>query len=111
MGPKFVIIKKGEHGALLLNDNKIIIVPAYPLENVIDPTGAGDSFAGGFMGFIVSKDKTDFATQATALTYATVAASFTIESFSIDALIAADRETLESRREKLLEVMGKGILI
>ncbi len=111
MGPEFVIIKKGEHGALLLNNNRLIIVPAYPTEKVIDPTGAGDSFAGGFMGFVAAEDKTDFATQAVALTYGTVAASFTIESFSVDALVAADKDSLESRRGKLLEVMGKGILI
>ncbi len=111
MGPKFTIIKKGEHGALLMNGDKLIIVPAYPVENVVDPTGAGDSFAGGFMGFIASEDKTDFATQGKALTYATVSASFTIESFSVDALVSADRKSIEARRDKLLDVIGRGVIV
>ncbi len=109
-GPKFVIIKKGEHGAMLMSEGRLIIVPAYPIENVTDPTGAGDSFAGGFMGFIASEDKTDFITQANALTYATVAASFTIESFSVDSLLSADKNAIETRRAHLLDIIGKGIL-
>ena len=83
LGPRFVIIKKGEHGAMFLSANETFVMPAYPLADVVDPTGAGDSFAGGFMGYLASIGKTDFASMKTAMAYGTVVASFNVEDFSL----------------------------
>ncbi|MBC8204256.1 sugar kinase [bacterium] len=83
LGPKIVVIKKGEHGALLLSKTDKFFAPIYPVEKVKDPTGAGDTFAGGFMGYIGSQDKTDWDTLKKAVIYGAAAASFTVEDFSI----------------------------
>ncbi|HPY82203.1 MAG: PfkB family carbohydrate kinase [Bacteroidales bacterium] len=79
MGPKYVIIKKGEHGAIVFYKNKTFYAPALPLETVIDPTGAGDTFAGGFIGYIAQQDKTDFETIKNAIVVGSALASFTVE--------------------------------
>ncbi|MCZ6836309.1 MAG: PfkB family carbohydrate kinase, partial [Planctomycetota bacterium] len=88
LGPSFVVVKKGAHGAILVHRDGIAVIPAYPADasQVIDPTGAGDSFAGGFMGHIASVGLTDFHTIQTSLAWGTVTASFTLESFGLEVL-------------------------
>jgi len=102
MGPGVVIIKKGESGSIMCSaDGDKFILPAYPAAEVKDPTGAGDSFAGGFMGYLAQKDKTDFNTLKTAVAYGTVVASFTIADFSLNGLTAICRSDIDSRFETL----------
>lgn len=86
MGPKFLVIKKGEHGALLFSENKMFYAPALPLAEVFDPTGAGDTFAGGFMGYIAKSGSTSFETMKRAVIYGSTMASFCVEEFSIGKL-------------------------
>jgi len=109
MGPKLVVIKKGEHGAMLYNDGQIFLLPAYPTQKVIDPTGAGDSFAGGFMGYLASVDKSDFQAQVHALIYGTIIASFTVESFSTDSIAKAARANIDARRAEFLKMIGANL--
>jgi sugar/nucleoside kinase (ribokinase family) len=101
MGPKFVVVKKGEHGCILVHGDGIAALPAYPTETVIDPTGAGDSFAGGMMGHLAAVgakgDKIGFANLREALAHGTVVASFNIESFSLERLASLTRAELEKR--------------
>lgn len=98
MGPSVVVIKKGEHGCMLFGANdEIFAVPALPLEEVKDPTGAGDSFAGGFMGHIATRKATDFATLKQAVVYGSALASCTCEAFGPEALAAADANRIEER--------------
>ena len=85
-GPRHVIIKKGEHGAFMFTRDTIFFAPAYPLESVFDPTGAGDSFAGGFMGSLARENRTDAAALRRAVIYGSVVASFVVEDFSLDRL-------------------------
>ncbi len=86
MGPKFVVIKKGEHGALLFSEDKVFSAPGLPLEEVYDPTGAGDSFAGGFMGYVAQKGTLDFDTLKDAIIVGSAMASFTVEKFGTERL-------------------------
>jgi len=99
MGPSFVIVKKGEHGAVLVHEDGIAVVPAYPLDQdgVIDPTGAGDSFAGGFMGHIAAVGSNDFNSMQAGMAWGTVTASFTLGSFGLDGLVSTTQAELESR--------------
>jgi cytidine kinase len=100
MGPKFVVIKKGEHGALLVHREGVAALPAYPTEKVVDPTGAGDSFAGGMMGFLASRNAADagsFASIRTSLVHGTVVASYNIEAFSLQRLTEISTKDLEAR--------------
>ena len=83
-GPDRVVIKKGEHGAITLTDSTFFVAPAYPLESVSDPTGAGDSFAGGFLGYLASVGETSEAVIRKAIIYGTVIASFNVEDFSLN---------------------------
>lgn len=100
MGPPCVIVKKGESGALMcLDDGSLFVLPAYPTAVVRDPTGAGDSFAGGFMGYLAEAQKADFGTLKTALAYGTVVASFTIADFSLHRLTAVTRMEIDERLE------------
>ncbi len=101
-GPKFVVVKKGEHGAVLVHREGVAAVPAFPAteDMVIDPTGAGDSFAGGMMGHIARMGSTDFATLQDALTWGTVMASFTIGGFSLDGLRHATPEAIAQRHAR-----------
>ena len=102
MGPKAVLIKKGESGSLLCGPKgQKFILPAYPVQNVIDPTGAGDSFAGGFMGYLEQKGQTDFESLKEAIACGTVTASFTIEGFSLKGLELITKTDIEDRLEKL----------
>jgi sugar/nucleoside kinase (ribokinase family) len=97
LGPKFVVIKRGEYGALLFGETLCLYVPAVPLSNVVDPTGAGDAFAGGFMGSIAAAGEIDRASLARALRVGTAMASFACESFSVGALVGLDRTKIDGR--------------
>ncbi|MCK5782035.1 MAG: sugar kinase [Flavobacteriales bacterium] len=102
MGPKLLIIKKGEHGALLFSDDDIFFAPALPLEEVFDPTGAGDTFAGGFIGYISKTDDLSFENIKRAVIYGSAMASFTVEKFGTDRLIdLSDKEVSERLQEFL----------
>jgi cytidine kinase len=97
MGPKFVIIKKGEHGAMFLSADQSFVMPAFPLGDVIDPTGAGDSFAGGFMGYLASVGRVDAASLKTAMAYGTVVASFNVQDFSLRRFERTERPEIDKR--------------
>ncbi|MBI4358311.1 MAG: sugar kinase [Candidatus Omnitrophica bacterium] len=97
MGPGVVIIKKGEHGAFLFQREQFFALPAYPLEEVFDPTGAGDSFAGGVMGYLAKTGDTDFENLKRAVSYGAVVASFTVEDFGLERLRTLRAEDIESR--------------
>lgn len=85
-GPEIVVIKKGEHGALLFYESEIFFAPAYPLETIYDPTGAGDSFAGGFTGYLAKTDDTSYENMKRAVIYGSTIASFCVEKFSLDGI-------------------------
>jgi sugar/nucleoside kinase (ribokinase family) len=105
MGPRFVIIKKGEHGSLMVDGHgNIFLLPAYPADVVIDPTGAGDSFAGGMMGYLAQAGSVDIMTLQKAIVYGTVVASFTIGDFSIHGIKNATQEMIEERFDRLRKV-------
>jgi sugar/nucleoside kinase (ribokinase family) len=97
MGPKFVVIKKGEHGAMFFSEHEMYVMPAYPTPHVVDPTGAGDSFAGGMMGHLASLGRFDPQALKESLAYGVITASFTVEDFSLDRLAAIDRGDLDRR--------------
>jgi len=97
MGPQYIIIKKGEHGAMLFSKDKIFVAPALPLDNVVDPTGAGDTFAGAFIGYIAQQDATDFETLKTAVIIASAMASFTVEQMGTRALESLSAEEIKNR--------------
>ena len=97
MGPKFVVIKKGEHGAMFFSEHEMYVMPAFPTEKVLDPTGAGDSFAGGMMGHLAALGRFDPQALKEALAYGTVTASFTVEDFSLDQLEKLDRSMVDQR--------------
>jgi len=97
MGPKFVVIKKGEHGAMFFSEHETYVMPAYPTEQVVDPTGAGDSFAGGMMGYLAEKDSYDPKTLKEAMAFGTIVASFNVEDFSLDRMKRIEREDIDRR--------------
>jgi len=99
-GPKMVLIKKGEHGVLFFSNKFIFALPAFPTEKVIDPTGAGDSFAGGFMGYLAKVRRVNPANIARALAYATVAASFNVEGFGVERTCRLTMHELKIRVDK-----------
>ncbi len=105
LGPRYVILKKGEHGAFLVGEDAHFALPAYPVTDVIDPTGAGDSFAGGFMGYLTSAQNLEPRTLRRAMLYGTVTASFCVEGFGPDALLRDGmRSRIESRFNELLDI-------
>ncbi|MCK4550041.1 MAG: sugar kinase [Candidatus Krumholzibacteria bacterium] len=104
MGPKVVVIKKGEHGAHLFTKGFQFIVPAFPLEDVLDPTGAGDTFAGGFMGYLASAGNMEHGTLKKAMIYGTVSASFTCEKFSVKRLENLEIEEITGRYNSLSDI-------
>ena len=106
LGPRFVVVKKGEHGALLVTSNEVFVMPALPMTDVRDPTGAGDSFAGGMMGYLASVGRTDFAVLKSAIGRGTCVASITIEDFSLEALARADGSAVEKRLGGLKKMMA-----
>jgi sugar/nucleoside kinase (ribokinase family) len=101
MGPRFVVVKKGEHGSFLFSKERSFALPSYPLAEVVDPTGAGDSFAGGVMGAIAGSGGRRIGDVCQAMVYGTVVASFTVSAFSLDALARLDRHRIESRAAEL----------
>jgi sugar/nucleoside kinase (ribokinase family) len=97
MGPRFVVIKKGEHGAMFFSEHEMYVMPAYPTPRVLDPTGAGDTFAGGMMGHLASLGRFDPQALKEAMAYGVITASFTVEDFSLDRLAGIDRQDLDRR--------------
>ncbi|HBR12553.1 Sugar or nucleoside kinase, ribokinase family [Epilithonimonas bovis DSM 19482] len=97
MGPKYVIIKKGEHGALLFHEEKVFAIPALPLEDVFDPTGAGDTFAGGFAAYLTKKGDFGFESMKTAIIVGSAMASFTVEKFGTERIQAVTKQELSNR--------------
>jgi sugar/nucleoside kinase (ribokinase family) len=106
LGPKFVIIKKGEHGAMFFSEYETYVMPAYPTANVVDPTGAGDSFAGGMMGYLASRENTDPKTLKEALAYGVVVASFNVEDFSLDRMRQIERTDLDRRMQEYRKMLS-----
>ncbi|WP_281323102.1 PfkB family carbohydrate kinase [Flavobacterium aestivum] len=100
MGPKYIVIKKGEHGALLFHGEKIFFAPALPLEEVFDPTGAGDTFAGGFAGFIAQSENVSFENMKNAVIQGSNLASFSVEKFGTERMIDLDKKEVVSRLQQ-----------
>ena len=97
MGPKRLIIKRGEHGAILFDDDGCFFVPGYPLEEVLDPTGAGDTFAGGFLGYLAGAPSFDDQTLRKAVVMGSTLASYSVEAFSLDRLLTLTRSEIDDR--------------
>jgi len=106
LGPKLAIVKKGEHGAFLFSNYFQQALPAYPTETVVDPTGAGDSFAGGFMGFLAGCDNLSLWNMKRAMAYGTVTASLTVEGFGVDSIAGAHRDDVERRFHDLIQFVS-----
>jgi sugar/nucleoside kinase (ribokinase family) len=104
MGPKIVLIKRGEYGVLQFSDSSIFATPAYPLEEVFDPTGAGDSFAGGFLGQIARSGDSSQRGIRRAIVYGSVVASFTVEDFGVKRLTTASLEDVEERYQRFVQL-------
>ena len=100
MGPKYVVIKKGEHGALLFHNKEVFFAPALPLEEVFDPTGAGDTFAGGFAGFITQSENVTFENMKTAIIYGSNLASFCVEKFGTERMVALKSDEVNTRLQQ-----------
>lgn len=102
MGPTYVVIKKGEHGALLFHDKQVFFAPALPLEEVFDPTGAGDSFAGGFVGYLAQSENISFENMKNAVIHGSNIASFCVEKFGTERLINIDPQELSDRLKQFI---------
>ena len=111
MGPKFLIIKKGEHGALLFHGNRVFFAPALPLEDVFDPTGAGDTFAGGFMGFLAKTKDLSFENMKRAVIYGSAMASFCVEKFGPERLKEVTTQEIEERVQVFIELVDFDIIL
>lgn len=105
LGPRYLIIKKGEHGSMLVSKNNIFLLPAFPIANVIDPTGAGDAFAGGFIGYLAAQKSFSESVIHKAMVYGTITASFAVEAFSIDKLSAIARNDVNQRVAEFLRMV------
>lgn len=110
MGPKYLIIKKGEHGALLFGEGKIFAAPALPLEDVFDPTGAGDTFAGGFIGYMAKSGEINFDNMKNAIIYGSALASFCVETFGTEKLKNLTEEGLTDRIQQFVNLAKFEIL-
>ena len=106
MGPKYLVIKKGEHGALLFGEEKIFFAPALPLEDVFDPTGAGDSFAGGFIGYLSKTGELSFENMKSAVIYGSVMASFCVEKFGTERLTEITQQDIKERAQEFVSLAG-----
>jgi sugar/nucleoside kinase (ribokinase family) len=104
MGPRFLIIKKGEHGALLFDSESVYFCPALPLEEVFDPTGAGDTFAGGFIGYLASTDDISFDNMKRAVIYGSAMASFCVEKFGTERLVNLSKSEIKSRVQQFIDL-------
>jgi sugar/nucleoside kinase (ribokinase family) len=105
MGPKYLIIKKGEHGALLFNKEQVFFAPALPLEDVFDPTGAGDTFAGGFIGHLASTKDISFENMKRAVIYGSALASFCVEKFGTERLVGLKKQEIEDRVQEFIDLV------
>jgi sugar/nucleoside kinase (ribokinase family) len=106
LGPKFVVIKKGEHGCLLFANNLFFSAPAFPLEDIHDPTGAGDCFAGAFAGYLANADRVDHDTLRKAVVYGSVIASYNVEAFSLGRLQTLTQQEIDQRYQ-LFKLMSQ----
>ncbi|TVQ90482.1 MAG: sugar kinase [Bacteroidetes bacterium] len=106
MGPRYLIVKKGEHGALLFHEDKIFHAPAMPLEDVFDPTGAGDTFAGGFIGYIAKTGDISFENMKRAIIYGSAMASFTVEKFGTERLAELSQEDIQKRLQEFVSLVA-----
>jgi sugar/nucleoside kinase (ribokinase family) len=106
MGPKFVVIKKGEHGAMFFSEHETYVLPAFPTEKVVDPTGAGDSFAGGMMGYLAQHDNFDAESLKTAMAYGILVASFNVEGFGLERMRQIARDDIEVRMEAYRKMLN-----
>ncbi|MGY6561427.1 MAG: PfkB family carbohydrate kinase [Luteibaculaceae bacterium] len=106
MGPKFLVIKKGEHGALLFNEGKMFFAPALPLEDIMDPTGAGDTFAGGFVGFLASTKDISFDNMKRAVIAGSAMASFCVEKFGPERMLEISKDDIHKRIETFVQLVG-----
>lgn len=105
MGPRTVVVKRGEYGALMMAEGAFFVVPAYPLDSVFDPTGAGDTFAGGFMGYLAAQGNGDRGTMRRAIVYGSVMASFTVEDFSLSRLTRLTEPEIAQRCSAFHDLM------
>lgn len=105
LGPKYLVIKKGEHGALLFNKESVFFAPALPLEDVFDPTGAGDSFAGGFIGFLAKSKDISFDNLKRGIIFGSAMASFCVEKFGTEKIIDLTQEEVEERVQEFIDLV------
>ncbi|WP_306641246.1 PfkB family carbohydrate kinase [Sanyastnella coralliicola] len=111
MGPRYLIIKKGEHGALLFDEEKVFFAPALPLEDVVDPTGAGDTFAGGFIGYLAHTDDISFQNMKRAVIIGSAMASFTCEAFGPERLMSLTTNEIDHRIQKFVDLVDFDIVL
>jgi sugar/nucleoside kinase (ribokinase family) len=106
MGPKFVVIKKGEHGAMFFSEHETYVLPAFPTDKVVDPTGAGDSFAGGLMGYLASKGDISAQSLKEAMAYGILVASYNVEDFSLEQMKRISRSDIDFRMERYRRMLA-----
>jgi len=106
MGPKFVVIKKGEHGAMFFSEHETYVLPAFPTDQVVDPTGAGDSFAGGMMGYLASQQEITPQTLKESLAHGILVASYNVEDFSLDQMQRIRREDIDFRMQRYRRMLS-----
>ncbi len=111
MGPRFLIIKKGEHGALLFHDDQVFFAPALPLEEVYDPTGAGDTFAGGFIGYLAKTEDISFENMKTAIIVGSAMASFCVEKFGPERMKEITKEDIDARLAEFVQLVNFDIAL
>lgn len=105
MGPQYLIIKKGEHGALLFHEDKVFFAPALPLEDVFDPTGAGDTFAGGFIGYLASTNDVSFENMKRGIIYGSALASFCVEKFGVERIVSLKQSEIDDRVQEFVDLV------
>jgi len=105
MGPKYLVIKKGEHGALLFHQDQVFFAPALPLEEVFDPTGAGDTFAGGFIGHLAATKDVSFDNMKRAIIFGSAMASFCVEKFGLERLTSLTQEEIDQRVQEFVNLV------
>lgn len=105
MGPKYLVIKKGEHGALLFHNNEVFFAPALPLEEVFDPTGAGDTFAGGFIGYLARMKDISFESMKRGIIYGSAMASFCVEKFGTERILNLEQDELDDRIQEFVDLV------
>ncbi len=106
MGPKYLIIKNGEHGALLFHEKQVFFAPALPLEEVFDPTGAGDTFAGGFIGHLAKTKDISFENMKTAIIIGSAMASFCVEKFGTERLTELTKKDIDTRLDEFVQLVN-----